>query len=567
MSRIDGGELLARALRAEGVGVVVSISDISHSTLLRSTEAMGIRHIGPRHESAGVHIAEGWGRVRGDLAVVFGAAGPGVANMVPGVMCAAVEGRPLLAIGMQRVRRSMHAVRRGRFQSGPQLEVMGPITKFAAAVEEVGRIPEFVREAARQALTGRPGPSYLEIPADLLVEMVEEDTIAHHRPERSRGAPAAPDPALARDAVDLLGSAALPVILAGNGVHHAGASAELLALAEQLGAPVMTTLGARGAISEDHPLCLGPVMPIGGGAQHEADVVLAVGTQLGETVGYLMPPQWAGPERQQLIHLDADPSQLGVNRLADLAIVADARAGLAALHAEAAGRGPARSPAPAAQAHLDGARALRDALTAGLADVPGPSIHPGRLAVEVMARIPEDGIVCLDGGNTGIWAHLSMRVRRPRSFLWTSHYGHLGTGLPYALGAKIAAPQRPVVLISGDGAFGFNLAELETAAREGLAVVVVISCDDAWGMEDVYMEKVAGTTVGVALSSVRYDQVATALGCHGEHVRDLDGLSGALDRAFAAGRPAVVQVAVDPAANRYPPGLDEFAGMYEAEST
>jgi acetolactate synthase-1/2/3 large subunit len=465
----------------------------------------------------------------------------------------------------------MHAVRRGRFQSGPQLAVMAPVTKFAAAVEEVRRIPEFVREAARQAVTGRPGPSYLEIPADLLVELLDEDEVDVDGPPRWRGAPAGPDPARAGQAVDMLSAAALPLILAGNGVHHAGASAELVGLAEHLGAPVMTTLGARGAIPEDHPLCLGPVLPLGGGAQQEADVVLAVGTQLGETVGYLARPQWAGPQRQELIHLDVDPSHLGVNRPVDLAIVADARAGLAALGREAAARGPARPLPPAARAHLDGARALREALTTGLAEVPGPSIHPGRLAVEVVERLPEDVIVCLDGGNTGIWAHLALRVRRPRSFLWASHYGHLGTGLPYALGAKAAAPQRPVVLISGDGAFGFHLAELETAAREGLAVVVVISCDDAWGMEDVYMEKVGGTTVGVALSPVRYDQVATALGCHGEHVSELDGLAGALDRAFdgalAAGRPAVVQVAVDPAANRHPPGLDEFAGMYEAEST
>lgn len=567
MTRIDGGELLARALQAEGVGLVVSISDISQSPMLRSTEAMGIRHIGPRHESAGVHIAEAWGRVSGELAVVAGAAGPGVANMVPGVLCAAVEGRPLLAIGMQRVRRSLHAVRRGRFQSGPQLEVMAPVTKFAALVEEVGRIPEFVREAARQARHGRPGPSYLEIPADLLLEMIEEDTVAVHPPGRTRGAPAAPDPTLVAEAVELLTGASMPLIVAGNGVHHAGASGELRALAEHLGAPVMTTLGARGAIPEDHPLCLGPVLPLGGGIQHDADVILAVGTQLGETVGYLMPPRWAGPDRQQLVHLDADPTHLGVNRLCDLPLVADARSGLAALLEAASACGPARTPAPATQAHLEGARGLRAALAAGLADIPGPAVHPGRLALEVVGRLTPDTILCLDGGNTGIWAHLAMQVRRERSFLWTSHYGHLGTGLPYALGAKAACPDRPVVLISGDGAFGFNLAELETAAREDLAVVVVVSCDDAWGMEDVYMEKVAGTTVGVALSSVRYDEVAAALGCHGEYVGELDELDGALERAFAAGRPAVVHVAVDPEANRYPPGLDEFAGMYEADST
>lgn len=567
MAKVDGGELLVRALRAEDVDVVFSISDIASSPIVRSADAAGMRHIGPRHESAAVHMADAFARTSGRMAVAIGAAGPGVANMVPGVMCAYVEGVPLLAIGTQRVRRSMHAVRAGRFQHGPQVDVMRPVTKFAASVEEARRIPEFVREAFRRALTGRPGPAFLEIPADVLLEPVDEDEVEILDPSVYRFAPGAPDPARLDAAAALLTGARRPLVLAGSGVHRADAAEELRMVAEHLGALVMTTAPARGAIAEDHPLSAGMAFPWGTPAHLESDVVLAVGTQAGEAVQYLMPPAWAGPPEQRLVQLDVDPARIGVNRPVDVALVGDARAGLAALLASLRERGGAREPDPAAAAYAAEARAFRRALAAGYEGIVGSPVHPGRLAVELAGMLPEDAIVCMDGGNTGLWASLAMTVRRPRSLMWTGHYGHLGTGLPYAIGAKLAAPERPVVLFSGDGAFGFNLQELETAAREEVPVVAVINCDYAWGMEEVYMEKTAGTTVGVKTSEVRYDEVARALGCHSEYVEHTDELRPAIEQALGAGRPAVVQVVVDDRENINPPGLDDFTAMYHADNT
>lgn len=567
MARIDGGELLVRALQAEGIEVIFSISDIGQSPMLRSAEAAGIRHVGPRHESAAVHMADGWARASGTMAAVVGAAGPGVANMVPGLMCAWMEGVPVLALGTQRVRRSIHAVRRGRFQFGPQLEVVRPVTKYAAAVEETGRIPEFVREACRQALIGRPGPVYLDLPADLLVDELDDDDVDVLDPVRFGVGPSAPDPTAVAAAVDVLGEARSPLVVAGHGVHRAGAADELRAVAEHLGALVMTTPGARGAFPEDHPLSVGMTFPWGTPAHLDSDVVLAVGTALGETMQFLMPPGWAGPERQRVVHLDADPAQIGVNRAVDVALLGDARVGLQALLTELEARGAPRPPADAAATYAREYADFRSLLVDSYAELDGSPVHPGRLAVEVARFLPDDAIVALDGGDTGLWAHLALTFRRPRSFVWTGHYGHLGTGLPYAMGAKLAHPDRPVVLFTGDGAFGFNLQELETAAREGIAVVVVVNCDRAWGMEVVYMRKTAGTTIGVGLSDVRYDEVARALGGHGELVERPEDVRPALDRALAAGIPAVVQVMVDPEENTNPPGLDEFATMYDAENT
>ncbi len=567
MARIDGGEVLVRALQAHGIDTIFSISDIGQSPMLRSAEAAGMRHVGPRHESAGVHMADAFARSTGRMAAVAAAAGPGVANMVPGLMCAWMEGVPLLALGTQRVRRSLHAVRRGRFQFGPQLEVVSPVSKFAATVDSADRIPEFVAEAIRQALDGRPGPAYLDLPTDVLLEEVDEVDVRIDDPDRSRFAPGAPAPDAILAAAELLEGARFPLILAGHGVHRGDAAGPLRDVAEHTGAGVMTTAGARGAFPEDHPQSVGMSFPWGTPAHLQSDVILAVGTQLGESTQYLMPPGWAGPETQKLIHLDVDPARIGVNRVVDVALVGDARAGLQALADALADRGAPRSPgdevATYAREYQDFRRGLQDSYL----EIDGSPVHPGRMAVETARLLPDDAVVCIDGGNTGLWAHLATTFAHPRSLLWTGHFGHLGTGLPYAIGAKIAYPQRPVVLLSGDGAFGFNLQELETAARERANVVAVVSCDYAWGMEEVYMQKVAGTTIGVKHSEVRYDQVASALGCHAELVEHSDELRPALDRAFAAGKPAVVQVVVDDRENINPPGLDDFMGMYEASTT
>ncbi|MEZ5170606.1 MAG: thiamine pyrophosphate-binding protein [Acidimicrobiia bacterium] len=567
MARIVGGEVLVRSLRAHGIDTIFSISDIGQSPMLAGAEAAGMRHVGPRHESAAVHMADAYARSSGRIAAVAGAAGPGVANMVPGLMCAWMEGVPLLALGTQRVRQSINAVRRGRFQFGPQLEVVRPVTKFAGGVDSARRIPEFVAEAVRHARDGRPGPSYLDLPSDVLLEPVDEADITIHDPQRALFAPGTPDAAMVSAAADLLVGADRPLVLAGHGVHRGDAADALREVAERTGASVMTTAGARGAFPEDHPQSVGMIFPWGTPAHLESDVILAVGTQLGESTQFLMPPGWAGPDTQKVIHLDADPVNIGVNRDVDIALVGDARAGLQALADELEGRGDSRAPSEAASTYAREYQDFRRGLQDSYLEIDMSPVHPGRLMVEAARALPDDAMVSIDGGNTGLWVHMALTVNRPRSLLWTGHYGHLGTGLPYAMGAKIANPDRPSVLLSGDGAFGFNIQELETAAREEIDVVAVINCDYAWGMEEVYMQKTANTTVGVKHSEVRYDRVAEALGCHAEFVDDPSDLRSALDRALTAGRPSVVQVVVNDRENINPPGLDDFVGMYSATTT
>ncbi|MBM4336996.1 MAG: thiamine pyrophosphate-binding protein [Deltaproteobacteria bacterium] len=282
MGEIDGGEVLVRGLRAEGVEVLFAIADVSYTPVVRSAAAAGMRIVGGRHESANVHMADGWARVTGGVAVAMAGMGPGVANLVPGVITAWIEGVPVVVVATQRTHRAHLAIRRGRFQYTPQIEVFRPVTKFAGQVPNARRIPEYVREAFRCALTGRPGPVYLEIADEILRQRVAEEAVGTPLPERYRTPPAAPDPDAVARAADLLGKARRTLILAGQGVQRAGASAELAALAERAGALVTGTPAARGVVAEDHAQAVNLNFPGGAQAMRTADVVLAVGTQIGE---------------------------------------------------------------------------------------------------------------------------------------------------------------------------------------------------------------------------------------------------------------------------------------------
>jgi acetolactate synthase-1/2/3 large subunit len=569
MGLVDGGELVVRALRAEGVEQIFAISDISYTPIQRGAHSHGIRTVAARHESANVHMAEAWARASGNVAVAMAGMGPGVANLVPGVYTAWIEGYPMIVIGTQRIDRADRSIRRGRFQHAPQLEVFRPITKLAASVPDAERVPEYVREAFRAALSGRPGPSYLEFPVQVLREEVEEDEVRMPSPSHYRAALGAPDPREIERAARMFAEAEVPLVLAGQGVGHAEASGSLRALLESTGAGLMTTPGARGVIDEDDEHVVGQPMlsPAGARLAQEADVVLAVGTEVGETVGYGKPPQWAEPERQRWIQLDGDPESIGVNREVDCALVGDAGKGLEALVA-ALGRGGGPGESRALVAEVVGQERglvsqLRDSLGASDAE----PIHPARLANEVATFFGPDAITCLDGGNTTLWATLFHRFHRPRSLLWTSHFGHLGTGLPYAIGAKLAAPDRPVYLFTGDSAIGFNLSELETAAREQLDLVVVVACDFAWSMEALGQQQEMGHTLGLETEHVRYDEVAKALGCAGELVVRAEEIRPALQRAADADGPVLVQVNIDPDENLAPPFLQQFLDMYAAEES
>ncbi len=562
---MQGGELILKALAAEGNTHIFGICDATYTTMIRHAPAYGQTFVAPRHESAGVHMADAMARTTGRPGVVIAGMGPGVANMLPGVVCAGIEGIPVLVLATQRQRRTHSSAKRGRFQYTPQIEFFRPATKFAMALADAQRIPEAVREAYRVAMEGRPGPVYLEIPWDVMNEEVPVERVSFPEPAQYRFAPRGGDSAEVAHAADVLVNAEKPVILAGSGVYRARAQAQLTAFAERHGLPVLTSFGARGVIPEDHDLSLTGNSPSMIQAANEADVVLVLGSSIGEPLefgrgGSML---WGDADAKTWIQVDADPGAIGCNRSVDIGVVGDVRRVMEQLDGAIAERG-GRTKENALAEHCSQHQDLRRALTEEILGNDTVPVHPGRMVAEVRRFFPRESIACFDGGNTTIWNGF-YNAALGQECLWTSKFGHLGTGLPYAMGAKLAQPEKPVFLVTGDGALGFNIQELETCAREGINVVVVVNSDYQWGMEIPLMESFFPDKDAVPLadqSRQRWDIVAQGFGCHGEYVTDPTELQPALERATQSGKPAVVQVVTDREINAHPPGIEMLLSIY-----
>jgi acetolactate synthase-1/2/3 large subunit len=317
-------------------------------------------------------------------------------------------------------------------------------------------------------------------------------------------------------------------------------------------------------VPENHPHYFHPFDLAGVGmARSSADVVLVVGARLGEYDSWGMPPTWGMPSQQTTIQIDADPMSIGLNRPVDIAVVGDAKKAVAALLARVREKAPARKEMTDLAKYREQSATTITKGIEYLTQTGTTGLNPGQMVLAIREFFPPETITVLDGGNTTLTGVAYHPILTADSFLYSVKMGYLGTGLPFALGAKLAAPNRPVCVITGDGAFGFNVMELETAVREKLPVVVIVAVDEAWGMEKTAFAaqgfgpgEWAGH--GIDMGAVRYDGIAQMMGCHGELVRTQEELRPALERAVAAGKPAVLHVQVDRDLNTTPPGYEQF---------
>ncbi len=563
MSLITGGELLLRCLHAEGVRYVNAITDGTYMMVIEALERLGdefgMKLIVPRHEAAAAHACDAYTRVTGDPAVVMACAGPGAANLLAGLMCAQAEGSPVIAITTtRRSDISDSYVHQGGMQVSHHLDIFKPAVKWNGKVDHWHRIPDMVRHAFRVATSGRPGPTQLLIPEDIISAKGEEEGAPIWSPETYRvteGAPA--DPVEIRRAAEMLVKADSVNIHCGNGAERAGAGREVQQLAEYMGCPVTHTIRARGILSDEHELCFHPTCMSRIAANGQADLVLAVGTRLGELNMWGKPPMFGEPDKQRLIQIDTEPTHIGLNRPADLPVIGDAKKVLSQLFEAVKGLTEKRPPHPKV-AEL---RAIQDdwqrELDEAVADMGCKPMLTGQILKVCNTFFGEDAIFVMDGGNTTLWDIHYHVARRQRSVIYSMNYGHLGTGLPYAIGAKLAFPDRPVYCVTGDSAFGFNIQELETAVRNHLPVIMIVAVDGAYGMEKSAQLRQFGRDAawfGHDHAPVRYDRVAEAMGCHGEYTETAQEIQPALKRAVASGKPSVIHAVVDPEANVTPPG-------------
>jgi acetolactate synthase-1/2/3 large subunit len=569
MGQITGGELLLKCLVQEKIKYIFAVPDAGYNPLLGKLKDYGVRLIPPRHEAAAAHMADAMTRMTGRPAVCMSGAGPGTANLVSGITTAYAEGSPVIAITCNRRRPVINPDKGGSFQYCNQLDLFRPVTKWNALVSDWERIPELVQKAFRAATSGKPGPVQLDVPDDIFYGVGEEDAVHIPPPERYRVSyRLAGNPELVEEAAKMLVEAKLPLLHIGGGVKHSKAAAVVCELAEHLGSVVSASAGARGLVSEDHPQCFHCMSPGVQQARKSADVVLVVGTQLGETEFRGQAPDWAPPESQKIIQVDIDPRMIGLNREVDLAIIGDARRVVGDMLELVKQMTPRREPNEGIETLRQADQVWTQELLQTADDSPDSPVHPGGMARIVRQFFPRDSIMVLDGGNNGLYTAHYHHVFAPDSMLWTSKFGHLGTGIPYALGAKVADPEKIVYVVTGDSASGFNLMELETAKREKLPIIVIINCDYQWGMEAPGQIMEFGgpeNMVGVAHYPIRYDKVAQAMDCHGEYVDNVNDLEPALKRALESGEPAVVHVVTNKEANTWPPGLLEFARIYSGD--
>ncbi len=531
---MTGGKAVVESLKREGVEFVFAVPGVQIMHIFDAFYGEPeIRLLTVRHEQSTIYMADGYARVKGKPGVGLVVPGPGVQNASAALGTAYACSSPVLLIAGQVESYNLGQDKGALHEINDQLDIVRPVTKWCQRVMSGKDIPGAIHEAMHQMSTGRPRPTEIEIPWDVLGTPAEITLVSKGQYPR-----ALPRQEEVSRAADLLLSAKKPLIWAGGGAILADASPELAELVQALGAPVATTPEGKGVISEDHPLSLGAAY-YGFGAVRwatpKADVILAVGTRFTSQ----MRPGTALKAPQKLIHLDADPAVIGKNFPAEVAMVADAKAGLRALVGEIRRRrGSQDSSEPWPQPEL---RDYRGKHQRGLRE---KAPLQTEIIMTLRQELEEEAILVTGVTNIGYWCNLAYTAQRPRTFLTSSYFATLGYAFPTALGAKVAAPDRPVVCVVGDGGFMYACAELATAVRYGINLITVIFTDNAFGSTKSDQQvNFQGRVLGTDLNNPDFVKLAELFGAKGLKA-DPEQLGRVLREALEAKQPVVIEVPI-----------------------
>ncbi|HET7876355.1 MAG TPA: thiamine pyrophosphate-binding protein [Methylomirabilota bacterium] len=541
MTDLSGGHLVARTLKQAGVNHIFTLCGGHILPIYDGCVTEDIQVVDMRHEQACAHAADAYARLTRNIGVAVVTAGPGVTDAVTGIANAFSARSPMLLLGGA----APLALRGlGSLQEVEQVDLLKPITKGSWTVAETRQIPEVLTTAIRTALTGRPGPVFVEIPVDLLMNLVEDrlapipGRYVHRRPQ-------APDPESVQELADLLAHCQRPVVMAGSGVYWDDAAKDLVAFAERAGVPVFMNGAGRGCLPSDHPNAFAQSR---GFALGQADFVLVLGTPLDFRLGYGRPPSFA--ETSQVAMVDSDPVELGRNR--PLALGLTSHIGLTlrqledALPKELAARFEAWRESVRAKETDSQAKLMAERLSDS-----APISHY-RMAHEIAQVMDATITVVGDGGDVVGCASKIVPLHRPGQWLDPGPFGCLGVGPSFAIAAKLLRPAERVLMIAGDGAFGLNGMELETAVRFHLPMTVIIGNDGGWGQIRNPQLAFFGAerAVGTSLPFTRYERMVEALGGKGAYVTEPGQIRPALERALSSGEVWCINVVLDPAAYR-----------------
>jgi acetolactate synthase-1/2/3 large subunit len=537
MAEISGGRLFAKALKQEGVEYVFTLNGGHIYNLYEGCDDEGIKLIDFRHEQVAAHAAEGWAKVTGKPGVAIVTAGPGVTDAVTGVANAFQAPSPMIMVGGNA---GIFDHLRGGLQDFDSATFLKPITKFSEQVKRVERIPEYVANAFRAATSGVPGPAYLEIPIDIVNGVTDEANVRYPTRYRTE-ARAYGDPEYIQRAVDILKRAERPMVLAGSDVWWCDAAEELRMFVERIEAPVFLNAMGRGSIHSSHPQ-LGSL-----GRRYglvKSDAVILIGTPIDFRLSYGEARLF--PQDPKLIEIMMDPTKIGLNRDVDAGIVGDTKAVLSQL-LEALSGADYRSKGKAWVEEVMAEDRKLKAADEELLNSNATPIHPMRLCKELRDVLDEDATVIGDGGDIVTFAARVLKINKPGHWLDPGQFGCLGAGSGFAAAAQLARPGKQVCIVYGDGGFGLTGFDVESYVRFNLPIVSVVGNNGAWNQTTQGVKRRGGRGLATYLSQdTDYAKIMEGMGGHAERVTDPNKIRPALERAFASGKPALLDVVIDP---------------------
>ena len=539
MARVTGSHLICKALELEGVKNIFALAGDHILPVLDVMADRDFRILDTRHEQAAVHMADAWSRMTEQPGVCMYTT-PGFANAIPGLTNAMHTEAPVISIAGCA---DTHDLGRGAQQEIDQVGMAGPICKGSFMVQDASRIPEFIARAVRLAFSGRRGPVHLTIPIDVQERGLEEDDVVFTAPDAYRPNSAVlGDTEKVRQAIAILRQAERPLVVAGSAAGYTLSGEAMQRFVETTRLPVVTEEQSRGLIRDDHPYAFGYFergLNRAAAKVRDADVVVLLGRKQDFIIGFCRPPHVAVGAK--IIQVDPSPLEIGRNRGVDVGIIGDVARILEQMTEEAANYPWKDLP------WLGELRAARAAQAEWAENLAGPRTPMHALFVHrtLKSMLRADDCLVFDGGDFCHFGRSYLPALKPKHWFNVSSLGMLGSSLPTALAAKIAYPESRVFVLTGDGAFGFNAMEFDTAVRHRLNIVTLLGNDSAWGIDRQIQLGLYGRAVATDLLPTRYDQVVNGLGGYGESVERPDDLKPAIERALASAKPALLNIAVE----------------------
>ncbi len=576
---ITGGEAIAKMLKNEGIEVVFGIPDGTYGGLINNFKKYGIKMITPRHESCGVHAAGVYAKLTGKVGVAIASNGPGCAAALSGIAVENAEGHRVMVITSSRRTEIIYPDRGGSYQVIDQTGIIRPMSKYSESANLVERVPEIVKQAFRKCFEGRPGVVHIDCPETIMngkYDYPESDFLPPHTYRRV--APIQPNDSQVKQAARMLIDAKFPILHVGTGVQHCRAYEELELVANLLQTPVTSSWSARGSLCEGNSLSVPlTAIELNDDLRRDADLVLCIGSRVGETDWWGKSSNWGTLDSQKWIQVDIDEAAIGRTRPVDLGIYGDAKLFLRNLYEELKTMQNQVNTAARKErfnTHLSKAEKVRAKLDKHLSDMESP-MNSAHLADLCKKNFASDSIAIFDGGNTAVWGQFFYKCTTPGNGISTPKMGMLGAGVAQALGAAVARPDKQVYCIIGDGAFGYHPQEVETAVRNNMNITYIIAADRQWGMVKInqqFNSKPIKTIlkkefdedelVNSDFGEIKWDKMAESMGAIGFRVDNVKDLDSALAKCAATPGCKVVHVDVDRTKHMWAPGLQAFKKMH-----